>query len=1507
MEEKFITIQKPEDYPFGQLSNEYKYDMLIDGKKWDTVINYVLSNMMVNPSYRNMLQNAEPYPKKKNYDVETILKAKVKNMEKLRTADVGDFIVGRTTKLTPHEIALVKDQIIRQFSEEKLNIYQLYNHLLNKEYSDTVRIALEKSLNAKISENEELSKVLLSTDNKPIHYVSNNNVIGLGPDGDGMNLLGKTLEQIRHNIRMEIKLKQEQSTSVQNEDTVFDVYKAYVMLQKELSQGNDLSDYVGLSAKEIVNTYIGKNSDESKDEILSKLNLSDESTVRSSVMDIYNRGGMPILKEEIKKPGYMVDHIRRENIALLKQNRIVKEKETILKLYTEFLIKQKYPNLSKKNTRIAISQLLSTIPESKEEEQYNMYEEVRKYIISNEKGIDRESAILSLKNLYPNMTDEEIEKALKYVLEPMPSSDAYEKMKKYETIRDQIATLYYEGKLGDELSSKIRKTLKIEMGAEVDSDSEKDSEESKAEGSDSEDNSKDSQEDRAESDEKDPIKKLLGSDNKSRKTYLIQRLQKYTGKPYEKYRDYSIEKLESKLLKYEKGIEAPKADGNWIIKISHVSGKKETVKYGPEKPDIVDFLKSYNKKRKRDKKQPIRKGQISTFWQSDVKAHAIVNIDESKNDIFSHSDYMKTLGEPVLIRTLPQDNDPAFVEFSPIYEKIFYVGGVTYPSISIFITTMLISQLGLNTSFGKTIRRGMSMLKARDYIVKGTAEIFKDENDHITSIDKAKTESIQDFLNPDQATVQYQTIKEDTFSKLIPIYLKIALEKKFEVTDGIMNLRNIGDKTSNIGYNELQDILILTDGSKIYVNQPEDEYVAVVTAKILENIRSIIQENRKNDPIFTTLLDEKDLVQFVRKDDFMFKWVLSKLSDMCNTVYKLKEYIYINAGINQDIDSKFVKTALQKIYQPCGWISKITNTVSFPVIEEFFVSTRSCLGLEKFVQDYEKSIKEIIDSIQEQERIFWNLSKPIETEIPSESGMTEEEKEEFKKMVDGEKRKRYKLKIENKYKDLLEKLEVDDDYLEKSMSLDFEKDEELKKDGKVALEPIEIDRMRMEFILSKRYTGYSGKSRSDDELKAFTEQQMESLNKEFTEKKGLDILAYKEILDKRNELEVRHREEQKKLLRKLLKPKYPDAEISEKLKELREEMNKKAEKTTSWESRVKIEKQYKKKISKVWRDMTSPKKQSEEITKAISDLTDKQMNESSRLYNWGYSKISSTFGVGDKNIKKPADINEHNKNIQKQRKILQELMKKKKEEYENILLNSVQVSETYWNWIMSMIYFLTSRLGENATKENIRKTILTIGEISSSKTFNCESGSDGTYNLKDEEDNCIASAIFNVMVGIQGFKFNYADNIKIGKSDIDLAVSIILGSKGKDREFYEAEEVTEEDVLNEVEGKEDEQDIEDEVKEEIGNEDMDYEEMEEKYGAGEMYDEEVEFGMRKRITKPEDDKETVRMLLRQISKKELSDSDILVEYFLKSIQTIKNTKMRDGIKRNRINFFASQR
>ena len=119
--------------------------------------------------------------------------------------------------------------------------------LVAKERNIIIKNAVENAYRSKLDnkDNLNLRQKLLSTGNAPIKYISQNNFLGVGPQGTGNNIVGKYLMQIRFQLR-NAKIKQDRDYAI------YEAYLAQKGLQTEILNGSDLSIYLGKSPSAII-------------------------------------------------------------------------------------------------------------------------------------------------------------------------------------------------------------------------------------------------------------------------------------------------------------------------------------------------------------------------------------------------------------------------------------------------------------------------------------------------------------------------------------------------------------------------------------------------------------------------------------------------------------------------------------------------------------------------------------------------------------------------------------------------------------------------------------------------------------------------------------------------------------------------------------------------------------------------------------------------------------------------------------------------------------------------------------------------------------------------------------------------------------------------------------------------------------------------------------------------------------------------------------------------------
>lgn len=284
-----IKIFDPKERPFGWLSNNYVEFLRFDGTQWKSPTNFIYANILRTPGYRNSLRLTAPRK--------------------------------------------VKDS---------------FNELYNLENNDEVRKALEKAMTVKF-EKEELAEQLVATGTSPIYYVSSNNLLGTGVDNNGANLLGKYLMQIRHNLKVSYRRQKEEKAYKDRETAIYEAYILERALINLIKQGNDLSEFIGMSNKEIFDK-------------IGRLELMKKAPNKEMIIDIFNKNMLdPIIELSIDNPNTMIQAIRKKEMRSLQLRQLRKRRSLVFDMYADYIIQKEYPDLAANKYETAKKQQLDSL------------------------------------------------------------------------------------------------------------------------------------------------------------------------------------------------------------------------------------------------------------------------------------------------------------------------------------------------------------------------------------------------------------------------------------------------------------------------------------------------------------------------------------------------------------------------------------------------------------------------------------------------------------------------------------------------------------------------------------------------------------------------------------------------------------------------------------------------------------------------------------------------------------------------------------------------------------------------------------------------------------------------------------------------------------------------------------------------------------------------------------------------------------------------------------------
>jgi len=1007
-----IKLFNPNDKPFGKLSNNAYHPMTIDGKSYPTVTNYILSNMMTTPMWKNILQNTQvsgargvnseiinaidfflkSAKRTKNSPV-VVASSRSENRGKkilvlhkltgLPTDNIGlwknteishailainksnrifsnkkaakylhratrkykqtrnpsDFLkviranipktpppseedlerqiqeawtaYAETGVLKEQEdkekerqkymnyitsqvrkpfesinLSQLKDQILREAAINQMGIYKVYDQAINDELFSTISSAMNDGYKVRFA-NPELERILIGTGTFPIQYESPDPFLGIGPDGNGANLVGKILMQLRHNLRNKSKVEAARKKELAQNQKIYDAYLAYSALRSELyNNNNQLTEYLGMNPGQIIQKY-------------GMSNLVKGVPTQDTVIQLYRYEKLnPIIMKELFQPGTMIINIRKNELQSLRDRLLRMKDDIIFNSYLEYVVRRNYED----TVTAEVDRLLEIQDNIRRQSIVKGSDEV-------EKALDRD------RKSREELVNEVVENAIaveKSKLSPAKLSD----------VKDRVLDLFKLGMLSASLSDKIDADIE-----QLNIPSEEDVREAEiAELIPSPPKpsitSKDEESDVSSgSSEKDPtakyLKKLFIYDKSTSKTELVDKILALKGSGHRSdFDDWSIGDLRQRL-------------------------------------------------------------------------EALETMEKVADEI--PEGFAPATGKPISIFMDPEKNFPELRPFDPnFFTGMLMINGKNYPTIKHYMIAKLIAITGTKRvvdSYGNvSAEKGIGMNAAHK-------SILVDHN--------IGGKQPQDYLNIQMAGKVYDDLTKQTNEQLLSLFTVSGLNKKFE------------DRS-------LQNLLLLTDTATILWTGP-DLYLGVgqparpgfnYVGKTMMTIRERVRENREDEE--EVEIRQEDIMRFINKDKFIMDWIKMRVKDMCDVVYKAQQYMKIKENFDFDMSEevdfvRLINTVLDVIYQPCSALVELAKSVEIPVPGFMVGMVKKCSGMSTgeaplYVTDargttsYNKEIQEHITAakrrIDEVDSEFWG-GKRIEHSISESREFSAHQNEEW--------------------------------------------------------------------------------------------------------------------------------------------------------------------------------------------------------------------------------------------------------------------------------------------------------------------------------------------------------------------------------------------------------------------------------------------------------------------------------------------------------------------------------
>lgn len=892
-DQKPLLIFNPNEYPFGPLSNNYKSFLRINNQLWSTVSHYIYANMVTDPVHKAMLRVAPVEADMKKTNMQDKVKQIVANIE----ARQGKSIVD------PHELDRIYRAVERETTIRKMSLVQLYNYFLRLEYIQTVRSAIETGYSTLISQRPDLAQEILGTGTRQIIYRdSKDDLLGINDNNVGENIVGQTLMQIRARLQHDLEKEQKEKQANNKKEQIYVAYKAYMNLLFLLANGDTLKSLLKKTYVELARLETGAVINPDKNTIIELFSnnamiLDELQTPGSMVRRIYDENLVKLknainetrsyqivqayaefiirTKFPIMEPGKIEQSARQLQLSLDIENRKKEHAAEQRRVKRIELLNMELRRLSDQMDENPSAELKDRLDLIRKDIQLSSNIEANRF--SLEVDIDGEEDTEQLKarrkELIAKLTSEKYrkQKRAEKRAEMEIELDIVSKRLKdapisYEKFVNTIVSLYDTRQLPAEMTSYIQESL-TKIPNEKDIESMRESADSVVGSTvdsvaDTSIGSTESKEDVESTNSsssaslyKDPLKRLLAGDEKTKKIDLIEQLQRYTGKSYQYYKDYTVEQLEKRLAeRRRKGADAYKTGaGVWVLEVKYpVPGGVKTVVLNEydEKPSSEETMSAISRYSAENGKD-LSLSNASLYWKPK-------QIDRPEQ-LVEENNQIQSLDFSVYIVQYSSTLSPFLSHFE--IEKI------QFGSVFLFMCTVLLTYTGLSRN------------------IKSMGNIF---SRHRSFVDASKLIA---GMTPAEAMSLYLKEKYNTHIEMLTTLAKVALSKKFERL-------------------EMRTLLSLTDNRQLIWNDRGDTWLGVPGNKVGEILTEIRSTVFVQKPISTR---HRFSIQEMINDPFIFSWILQRAAEICRTVQMVRTSI----SPGMEIDEKLITNVFDSFYNQC--------------------------------------------------------------------------------------------------------------------------------------------------------------------------------------------------------------------------------------------------------------------------------------------------------------------------------------------------------------------------------------------------------------------------------------------------------------------------------------------------------------------------------------------------------------------------------------------------------------
>lgn len=913
-----IKIFNPKDQPFGELSNNARDFLTIGAQRWPTVTNFTYAMLLTNPLSRKLVQEA-PF----------------RNVQR-------DF---RTYLRRAMDDATSK--------------------ALTTAYSIELGMSKESS--------QKLMQLLLSTGNRPIHYMSSDYITGVGKDNNGKNMVGRTLMEIRHREQLKQAQEDAQVASSQQNDRVYNAYMATQALKYALNEEQDptLSKYKDMAPEDVV-ALVG----------IDNLPPVD----REAVLAMYRRGALTRgIDYSLKNlnSNALISAVRKDELRGFALGQEVRRKAAVTDIYADSILRVDYEELPLNEYQKAREQQFTQIGyhtlSQLRKDVWDLYES-RKF----EPGLQQEmdEAVAAIK--VPSA--EEIELAEATIHHPevaAPTSDvppALEQTKQKKNLYE-LHGISFEDIKSDSPDSTptgprpIKKTVRrhttrdslvsnLKMyEAQLENEDlegpQREEARKQVEGLKRAIDRMDGIEDedvltniqtlkaRQETYLKASLSRSLDSKTREHSRKEIQDLQDKIDLAYASLDEYSLEKERNKLMKEARtlkaSLEAAKQSGEkkrvdeLLVRITSAEESARRIQDHIRKSETArDDIKKAKEEQKRREEQS---------KQDKAKAKGESSAKETEPDFYAVQPGQLAMESKNAIKIYPRPckgHDSPYQELSPLRAFMLAVGGRTYPTVMHYVMVSRLADLPLipeDTGDIKSFEvmtgdvKALTFRNAYPYICKDPARCKS------TDPDIAFSENPLDFKDIRSIETEYRALQNRAHDVLLVKNAQVAMDVKFESR-------------------RLQDLLLMTKDAYLVWDDQKDPVLGVgpskdgkpgtgqnAVGKYLMEIRARVASQRDKDDIH--LLTENDVAEILVDDEFLNGWLKMRIRDMCRAINVVRSYLFLKNDANPPLTAKLVEAILNEVYQPCSHLYGLSDLVQIAPPDYFRRIIMSCPGFQQ--------------------------------------------------------------------------------------------------------------------------------------------------------------------------------------------------------------------------------------------------------------------------------------------------------------------------------------------------------------------------------------------------------------------------------------------------------------------------------------------------------------------------------------------------------------------------------